>query len=53
MSESGFSGFTGCDGKIVFGKWGFFLSESGFSGFTGCDGKIVFGKWGFWEVGIF
>ncbi len=28
MSESGFSGFTGCDGKIVFGKWGFFLSDS-------------------------
>ena len=36
LSESGypgFSGFTGCDGKIVFEEVEMILSESGYSGF--------------------
>jgi hypothetical protein len=56
MPELGFSGFTGCDGKIVFGKWGFFLSESGFSGFKDLQDvmEILFlGSGDFGKLGYF
>jgi hypothetical protein len=33
LSESGFSGFSGCDGKIVFEEVVMILSESGCPGF--------------------